>query len=93
MFSDMHVKEQGLVKLRSKFALQGFHSSVSAATQSELSPIWFVRWYCDTVQVPPRYLAPFRLHPNPGLRVSTGRSMTLLLKGITRDVCFRLPDL
>ena len=30
MFSEMHVKEQG-------FALQGFHSSVSAATQSELS--------------------------------------------------------
>ena len=37
MFSEMHVKEQGLVKLRSKFALQGFHSSVSAATWSELS--------------------------------------------------------
>ena len=37
LFSDMHVKEQGLVKLRSKFALQGFHSSVSAAIQSELS--------------------------------------------------------
>ena len=26
MFSEMHVKEQGLVKLRSKFALPGFHS-------------------------------------------------------------------
>ena len=37
MFSEMHVKEQGLVKLRSKFALQGVHSSISAATQSELS--------------------------------------------------------
>ena len=37
LFSEMHVKEQGLVKLRSKFALQGFHNSVSAATQSELS--------------------------------------------------------
>ena len=37
LFSEIHVKEQGLVKLRSKFALQGFHSSVSAATQSELS--------------------------------------------------------
>ena len=36
-FSEMHVKEQGLVKLRSKFALQGFHSSVSAATQFDLS--------------------------------------------------------
>ena len=34
MFSEMHVKEQGLFKLRSKFALQGFHRSVSAATQS-----------------------------------------------------------
>ena len=34
MFSEMHVEEQRLVKLRSKFALQGFHSSVSAATQS-----------------------------------------------------------
>ena len=34
VFSEMHVTEQGLVKLRSKFA---FHSSVSAATQSELS--------------------------------------------------------
>ena len=31
LFSEMDVK------LRSKFALQGFHSSVSAATQSELS--------------------------------------------------------
>ena len=37
MFSEMHVKEQGLFKLRSNFALQGFHSSVSAASQSELS--------------------------------------------------------
>ena len=34
LFSEMHVKEQGLVKLRCKFALQGFHSSVSAATPS-----------------------------------------------------------
>ena len=37
MFSLMYVKEQGLVKLRSKLALLGFHSSVSAAPQSELS--------------------------------------------------------
>ena len=37
MSSEVHVKEQGLVKLRSSFALQGFHSSVSAAAQSELS--------------------------------------------------------
>ena len=54
MFCEMHVKEQRLVKLRSKFALQGFHSSVSAAIQSVVA-IWFVRWCCDTVQVLPRF--------------------------------------
>ena len=37
LFSEMHVKEQGLVKLRSKFTHQGSHKSYAAATQSEWS--------------------------------------------------------
>ena len=34
MFSEMHVKDQGLVKLRSKFALQGFHSQLGFCSDS-----------------------------------------------------------
>ena len=80
MFSEMHVKEQGLVKLRSKFALQGFHSSVSAATQSELSPYGS----CGGTAILFRsHLAVS--HPfgsiQPGAAGLDWSSMTLLLKG------------
>ena len=37
LFSDIHIKEQGLVKLCSKFTHQGLHSWVSAAARSEWS--------------------------------------------------------
>ena len=80
MFSEMHVKEQGLVKLRSKFALQGFHSSVSAATQSELSQ----SGSCGgTATLFRSHLA--ISHPfgsiQPGAAGFDWSSMTLLLKG------------
>ena len=76
----MHVKEQGLVKLRSRFALQGFHSSVSAATQSELSQSG---WCGGTATLFRSHLA--ISHPfgsiQPGATGFDWSSMTLLLKG------------
>ena len=80
IFSDMHVKEQGLFKLRSKFALQGFHSSISAATQSELSQ----SGSCGgTATLFRSHLA--ISHPfgsiQPGAAGFDWSSMTLLLKG------------
>ena len=73
-------KKQGLVKLRSKFALQGFHSSVSAATQSELSQ----SGSCGgTAALFRSHLA--ISHPfgsiQPGAAGFDWSSMTLLLKG------------
>ena len=80
MFSEMHVKEQGLVKLRSKFALQGFHSSVSAATQSELSQSGSCG---STATLNKSHFA--ISHPfgstQPGAAGFDCSSMTLLLKG------------
>ena len=80
MFSEMHVKEQGLVKLRSKFALQGFHSSVSAASQSELSQAGSCG---GTATLFRSHLA--ISHPfgsiQPGAAGSDWSSITLLLKG------------
>ena len=80
MFSEMHVKEQGLVKLRSKFALQGFHSSVSAASQSELSQAGSCG---GTATLFRSYLA--ISHPfgsiQPGAAGLDWSSITLLLKG------------
>ena len=80
MFSEMHVKEQGLVKLRSKFALQGFHSSVSAASQSELSQVGSCG---GTATLFRSYLA--ISHPfgsiQPGAAGFDWSSITLLLKG------------
>ena len=80
MFSETHVKEQGLVKLRSRFALQGFHSSVSAAAQSELSQ----SGSCGgTATLFRSHLA--ISHPfgsiQPGAAGLDWPSMTLLLKG------------
>ena len=80
MFSEMHVKEQGLFKLRSKFALQGFHSSVSAASQSELSQAGSCG---GTATLFRSYLA--ISHPfgsiQPGAVGFDWSSITLLLKG------------
>ena len=80
MFSEMHVKEQGLVKFRSKFALQGFHSSVSAASQSELSQVGSCG---GTATLFRSYLA--ISHPfgsiQPGAAGFDWSSITLLLKG------------
>ena len=63
LFSEMQIKEQALVKLRSKFAHH--HSSVSAATRSELSqagscrgPATFTSCDCTS----------FRLHPTRSRR-------------------------
>ena len=80
MFSEMHVKEQGLVKLMSEFALQGFHSSVSAAIQFELSQ----SGSCGcTATLFRSYLA--ISHPfgtiQPGGTGFDWSSMTLFLKG------------
>ena len=80
LFSKMHVKEKGLVKLRSKFALQGFHSSVSAATQSELSQ------YGSCGGTATIFRSHFAIsHPfgsiQPGAAGFDWSSMTLLLKG------------
>ena len=80
MFIEMHVKEQGLVKLRSKFALQGFHSLVSAATQSELSQSGSSG---GTATIFRSHLAishPFGSIP-PGAAGFDWSSMTLLLQG------------
>ena len=76
----MHVKEEGLFKLRSNLALQGFHSSVSAATQSELSQ----SGSCGgTATLFRSHLA--ISHPfgsiQPGAAGFDWSSMTLLLKG------------
>ena len=72
----MHVKEQGLVKLRSNFALQEFHSSVSAATQSELSHSGLCGGTATHLAIS---------HPfgsiQPGAVGFDWSSMTLLLKG------------
>ena len=80
MFSEMHVKEQGLVKLRSRFALQGFHSSVSAASQSELSQAGSCG---GTATLFRSYLA--ISHPfgsiQPGVAGFDWSSITLLLRG------------
>ena len=80
MFSEMHVKEQGLVKLRSKFALQGVHSSVSAASQSELSQVGSCG---GTATLFRSYIA--ISHPfgsiQPGAAGFDWSSITLLLKG------------
>ena len=80
MFSEMHVKEQGLVKLRFRFALQGFHSLISAAAQSELSQ----SGSCGgTATMFRSHLA--ISHPfgsiQPGAAGLDWSSMTLLLKG------------
>ena len=90
LFSEMYVKEQGLVKLRSKFA---FHSSVSAATQSELSQsgscggraTLFRSHFAIS-------LASFRLH---SARTCWFRLVIddPLVERHTCDVCFRLLDL
>ena len=80
MFSEMHVKEQGLVKLRSKLALQGFHSSVSAASQSELSQVGSCGGTATRFR---SYLA--ISHPfgsiQPGAAGFDWSSITFLLKG------------
>ena len=90
MFSEMHVKEQGLVKLRSKFALQGFHSSVSAASQSELSQAGSCG---GTATLFRSYLAiSFRLHPTRscGIRLVVDNPF---VERHACDVHFRLPHL
>ena len=49
-------------------------------------------WYSDTVQVPPRYLASFQLHPAR----SCGFRLVVDVPPVERhtcDVCFRLTDL
>ena len=69
MFSEMHVKEQGVAKLRSRFAQQGFHSSVFAAVQSELSQ----SGSCAGIATLFRSHLAISAPPNPGPRVSTGR--------------------
>ena len=80
MFSEMHVKEQGLVKLRFRFALQGFHSLISAAAQSELSQSGSCG---DTATLFISHLV--ISHPfgsiQPGAAGLDWSSMTLLLKG------------
>ena len=72
LFSEMHVKEQGLVKLRSRFAQQGFHSSVSAAGSCGGTATLFRSHLAIS-------------HPfcsiQPGAAGFDWSSMTLLLKG------------
>ena len=72
--TELLVKEQWLVKLRSSFALQGFHSSVSAATQFELSQSGSCESTAGSIQ--------------PGAAGFDWSSMTLSLKGTPCDVCF-----
>ena len=72
LFSEMHVKEQGLVKLRSKFALKGF--TAQFLQRLSLSCLNLARAVVQrTVQVPPRYFAPLRLHPTRSCGFRAGR--------------------
>ena len=58
MFSEMHVKEQGLVKLRSKFALQVRSPQRVSLSCHKLGRVT-VAQHCSG----PTSFAPFRLHP------------------------------
>ena len=72
LFSEMHVKEQGLVKLRSKFALKGFTArflprlSLSCRNLARV----VVQRHCSSLTSLSRILS---APSSPELRVSTGR--------------------
>ena len=90
MFIEMHVKEQGLFKLRSNLALRGFHSSVSAATQSELSQTGSCGGAATLFRS--HFAISHLFGSNPELRVSTVVDDPFLERH-TCDVCFCLPHL